>query len=154
VPGNCRVTVRVRAKIAAQHQGVTIGEWVSQTLIAVADEERANQPENLIPVGLAQHAVSAGGFGAGEHALRPLEKDKAAQKQPAPWSIRGVSQESRDKSVNAAARRNMTIGAWVDQAIITRADRQAGIEPPREPSQEMEKTMGLIEAIYPGLFTT
>ena len=49
----------------------------------------------------------------------------------------------------------MTIGAWVVHAIITYADRQAGIEPParrvpeqpREPPQELEKTMRLIEAL-------
>ncbi len=147
---------RIRAKKAALYRGVTIGEWVSQTLIAVADEERADEPENLMPVGLAQNAVSAAGFGAREHTLLTLGKDKAAQEQQAPWSVRGVSQVARDRVVLAAARRRMTIGAWVDHAIITYADRQAGIEPParrapeppREPSQELEKTMGLIEAIY------
>lgn len=136
---------RIQAKIAAQHRGVTIGEWVSQALIAVADEERADEPKNLMPAG----------FGAHEHALLTLVKDKTAQKQQAPWSVRGVSQVARVRTAHAAARRRMTIGAWVDHAIITYADRQAGIEPParrapeppREPPQELEKTMRLIETL-------
>ena len=52
---------RIRAKIAALHQGVTIGGWVSRMLIAVADEERADEPEHPMPVGLARNALSAGG---------------------------------------------------------------------------------------------
>ncbi len=136
---------RIRAKKAALHRGVTIGEWVSQALIVVADEERADERENLMPAG----------FGAREHGLLTPVKDKAAQEQQAPWSVRGVSRVARVEVAHAAARRRMTIGAWVDHAIITYADRQAGIEPsarrapepPREPSKELEKTMRLIEAL-------
>ena len=144
---------RIRAKIAALHQGVTIGGWVSRMLIAVADEERADEPEHPMPVGLARNALSAGGYGTGEQALLSLGKDKAAQEQQAPWSVRGVSEVSRDRVAHAAARRRMTIGSWVDHAINTYADRQAGIEP-REPYQEVEEIMELIETICPGIFTT
>ncbi len=128
-------------------------------MIAVADEERAGEPEYLMPAGLAQNAESAAGFGACEHAILalmnrpPPPKDKAAQEQQAPWSIRGVSQVARVRAAQAAARRRMTSGAWVDHAIISYADRDAGIEPPArrapepppEASRVPEKTMRLVE---------
>ncbi len=101
---------RIRAKKAAQRRPVTIGERVSQALIAVADEERAGEPEYLMPAGLTQNAASAAGFGACEHAplalmnRPPPPKDNAAQEQQAPWSIRGVNQVARVRPAGEPAK--------------------------------------------------
>ncbi len=48
------------------------------------------------------------------------------KKQKPPWSVRGVSQEARAKAAKAAARRRMTIGEWVNTALITVANTELG----------------------------
>lgn len=48
------------------------------------------------------------------------------RKQQPPWSVRGISQEARAKAAKAAARRRMTIGEWVDTALITLANSELG----------------------------
>lgn len=50
---------------------------------------------------------------------------------PAPWSVRGVSAEARAKAAKAARRRRMTIGEWVDSALIGAANEELGTGPPR-----------------------
>ncbi|MFQ5958083.1 MAG: hypothetical protein ACE5LF_01815 [Alphaproteobacteria bacterium] len=48
------------------------------------------------------------------------------RKQQPPWSVRGISQEARAKAAKAAARRRMTIGEWVNTALITVANSELG----------------------------
>ena len=48
-------------------------------------------------------------------------------KHPSPWSVRGVSQEARAKAARAAARRRMTIGAWVTGALTSAANAELGV---------------------------
>lgn len=57
-------------------------------------------------------------------------KPKAA-KQAAPWSVRGVSLEARAKAAKAARRRRMTLGEWVDNALIAMANEELGTGPAR-----------------------
>ena len=49
------------------------------------------------------------------------------KKHPPPWSVRGVSQEARAKAARAAARRRMTIGAWVTGALTSAANAELGV---------------------------
>jgi hypothetical protein len=43
-----------------------------------------------------------------------------------PWSIRGVTLEARTKAAKAAARRRMTLGEWVTNALIRTANDELG----------------------------
>ena len=149
---------RERAKKAAQNRHVTIGEWVSLALIELADEELAATPESLTPITAPQRAADAAGLGARERALLalvdrpPLAKTKAEHDQQAPWSVRGVSQVARVKAAQVAAHRRVTIGEWVNHAILAYADREAGVEPaaaapPPEAAPTTEKTMKLVQAL-------
>ena len=49
------------------------------------------------------------------------------KKLPSPWSVRGVSLEARAKAARAAARRRMTIGAWVTGAMTSAANAELGV---------------------------
>ena len=49
------------------------------------------------------------------------------KKHPSPWSVRGVSLEARAKAARAAARRRMTIGAWVTGAMTNAANAELGL---------------------------
>ena len=49
------------------------------------------------------------------------------RKHPSPWSVRGVSQEARANAARAAARRRMTIGAWVTGALTSAANAELGV---------------------------
>ncbi len=49
------------------------------------------------------------------------------KKHLSPWSVRGVSQEARAKAARAAARRRMTIGAWVTGALTSAANAELGV---------------------------
>ena len=47
-------------------------------------------------------------------------------KQSSPWSIRGVTREARAKATKAAARRRLTLGEWVTNALIEMANEDLG----------------------------
>jgi hypothetical protein len=151
---------RDHAKKSSGKRRVTIGEWLSLALIALADEELDAAPDSLPPIGPSQAVADAAGLGDRERALLalatrpPPATTKAEHEQQAPWSVRGVSQVARVKAAQAAAHRRVTIGEWVNHAIITYADREAGIETPRPvaatpPSSEAEteKAMQMVEAL-------
>jgi hypothetical protein len=151
---------RKRAKKSSGKRRVTIGEWLSLALIALANEELAAAPNSLAPIGPSQAVADAAGLGDRERALLalatrpPPATTKAELEQQAPWSVRGVSQVARVKVAQAAAHRRVTIGEWVNHAIITYSDREAGIETPRPvvteaplSEEQTEKTMQLVEAL-------
>ncbi len=149
---------RDRAKNAAQNRSVTIGEWVSLALIELADEELTAAPDSLPPITAPEVIAEAAGLGARERALLalvnrpPPAKTKAEHEQQAPWSVRSVSQVARVKAAQAAAHRRVTIGEWVNHAILAYADRVEGIEsaaaaPTPEAAPVTEKTMKLVQAL-------
>jgi len=157
---------RDQAKIAARNRGVTTGEWVSMALVIVADEELVVSPKSLLPIGPSPIAPSVDEaavekLGPRERALlalaskRPAPKGRAEQVQQAPWSIRGVSRDARLKASKVAAHRRITIGQWVNHAILVFAAREAGVEAapkPRDQGKEpwpevSEKTMKLVETL-------
>jgi hypothetical protein len=93
---------------------------------------------------------------------RPAPKSRAQQEQQSPWSVRGVSQLARIKAAQVAAHRRVTIGEWVNHAILVFADQQAGVEVPAElPHTGLgqlddvpEKTMRLVETLARHFDTT
>lgn len=72
---------------------------------------------------------------------------RKAAKQPAPWSVRGVSLEARAKAAKAARRRRMTLGEWVDNALIAMANEELGTGPALartvEPGASSERAVAL-----------
>ena len=46
-----------------------------------------------------------------------------------PWSVKGVDEDARQIAREAAKRHGLTIGAWVDRAIKTKADNAVSAEP-------------------------
>ena len=157
---------RNQAKIAALNRGVTTGEWVSLALVTIADEELVVSPKSLLPIAPSPIASSVDEksiekLGPRERALlalaskRSAPKGSAAQEQQAPWSVRGVSQDARLKASKVAAHRRVTIGDWVNHAIMVFAAREAGVETApktqdqgKDPLPEVsEKTMKLVETL-------
>lgn len=57
---------------------------------------------------------------------------------PAPWNVRGVTEESRSAARLAARREGVTIGAWLDRAIRDAAnDQLRGPKVPAEPQADV-----------------
>lgn len=155
---------RDQTKIAARNREITAGEWVSLALVTIADEELVASPTSLPPIGPSPIASSVDEnsikkLGPRERALlalasnRPALKGRAGQTQQSPWSIREVSQEARLKTSKVAAHRRVTIGEWVNHAILVFAAQDAGVgiapkAHDREPLPEVsEKTMKLVETL-------
>ncbi|MCH7943707.1 MAG: hypothetical protein IIB67_10810, partial [Proteobacteria bacterium] len=157
---------RNQAKNAARERHVTTGEWVSLALVTVAESELVVSPKSLLPIGPSPIASSVNDqtlnkMDARERALlalaskRPAPKSRAAQEQQSPWSIRGVSQLARIKAAQVAAHHRVTIGEWVNHAILVFASQEAGIEPTAAIgqgeqsflSEVPEKTMRLVETL-------
>lgn len=157
---------RVAARNAARKRRVTTGEWVSLALITIADDELVVSPKSLLPIGPSPIAPSVGDqaiekMSPRERALlalaskRPAPKGRAEQEQQAPWSIRGVSQVARVKAANVAAHRRVTIGEWVNHAVLVYAGQEAGVEAAPATRHEgknhipevPEKTMRLVETL-------
>ncbi len=157
---------RGQAKIAARNRGVTTGEWVSLALVTIANDELVVSPKALLPIGPSPIASSVDEkavekLGPRERALlalaskRPAPKGRAEQEQQAPWSVREVSQDARLKTSRVAAHRRVTIGEWVNHAILVFAAREAGVETApktqdqgKDPLPEVsEKTMKLVETL-------
>lgn len=157
---------RTQARNAARKRRVTTGEWVSLALITIADEELVVSPKSLLPIGPSPIATSVEDaaidkMSPRERALlalaskRPAPKDRAEQEQHSPWSIRGVSQVARVKAAKIAAHRRVTIGEWVNHAILVYVGQEAGVEPAPmkqnegkgEMSEVPEKTMRLVETL-------
>lgn len=157
---------RLQAKNAARKRRVTTGEWVSLALITIADEELVASPKSLLPIGPSPIASSVDEaaiekMSPRERALlalaskRPAPKDRAEREQQAPWSIRGVSQAARVKAAKVAAHRRVTIGEWVNHAVLVYAGQEAGIEAAPAKQDEgkdhmlevPEKTMRLVETL-------
>ena len=63
---------------------------------------------------------------------------KSYSKAPSPWSVRGVSPETRSKVVKAAAHRRETIGEWVTNALTQAANEELGLCSHREPSADLQ----------------
>lgn len=61
-------------------------------------------------------------------AEQPQDSARAGTKakQSSPWSIRGVSREARAKATKAAARRRLTLGEWVTNALTEMANEDLG----------------------------
>lgn len=157
---------RLQAKTAARKRRVTTGEWVSLALVTIADEELVANPKSLLPIGPSPIASSVDEaaiekMSPRERALlalaskRPAPKARAEQEQQAPWSIRGVSQAARVKAAKVAAHRRVTIGEWVNHAVLVYAGQEAGIEAAPAKQDEgkdhmlevPEKTMRLVETL-------
>ncbi len=73
---------------------------------------------------------------------------KRRARGPAPWSVRGVSQEARAKTAKAAQRRGETMGEWVTNALIQAADAELGSDP-----QPLEQNGGQPPAPSPAVET-
>lgn len=59
--------------------------------------------------------------------------------QPTPWSIKGVTRESRRLAKSAAAEAGVPMGAWLTQAIETVASLEAaGTWPDRDATDERD----------------
>ena len=157
---------RLAAKDAARKRRVTAGEWVSLALITIADEELVVSPKSLLPIGPSPIAPSVDDeaiekMSPRERALlalaskRPAPKAGADREQQAPWSIRGVSQVARVRAAKIAAHRRVTIGEWVNHAVLVYSGKAVGVEPTpatqRQGSSEMpevpDKTMRLVETL-------
>lgn len=164
---------RLAAKDAAKKRRVTAGEWVSLALITIADEELVVSPKSLLPIGPSPIASSVDDeaiekMSPRERALlalaskRPAPKAGADREQQAPWSIRGVSQVARIKAAKIAAHRRVTIGEWVNHAVLVYSGKEAGIEPApathQQGSDDMpevpDKTMRLVETLARHFDTT
>ena len=131
---------RSQAKNAARKRRVTTGEWISLTLIAVADEELVVSAQSLPAIGSSsiaplvdEKAIDKMGPRGRELYTRATKRlgpnDRAEKIQQAPWSIRGVSEIARLKLAKGAAHRGVTSGEWVNHAIQVFAGREAGVEP-------------------------
>ncbi|MBT6441686.1 MAG: hypothetical protein HOK61_04595 [Alphaproteobacteria bacterium] len=61
-------------------------------------------------------------------AEQPKDSARAGTKakQSSPWSIRGVTREARAKATKAAARRRLTLGEWVTNALTEIANEDLG----------------------------
>ena len=159
---------RLEAKNAARKRRVTTGEWVSLALITIADDELGSSPKCPLPLGPSPIAPSVDDeaiekLSPRERALlalaskRPTPKGRAEQKQQAPWSIRGVSQVARVRAAKIAALRRVTIGEWVNHAVLVYAGQETEIEPVPAKEKELEgkgqmsdvpeKTMRLVETL-------
>ena len=132
---------RLQARNAARKRRVTTGDWVSLALITIADDELVSSPKSLPPLGPSP--------------IAPSVKDRAQRDQQAPWSIRGISRLARGKAANIAAHHRVTIGEWVNHAVLEYAGHDAAIEPvPAKQYEENglmsgapEKTMRLAETL-------
>ncbi|HET6520374.1 MAG TPA: hypothetical protein VFG47_11260 [Geminicoccaceae bacterium] len=64
---------------------------------------------------------------------------------PETWTVKGVSRETREAVREAAASRNLTIGAWLDRALRRAAREALKPAPPpatrREIAQVIEQTL-------------
>jgi hypothetical protein len=62
------------------------------------------------------------------------------------WTVKGVSQQTRDVVREAAASQNLTIGAWMDHALWQAAQATLRPTPPgatrEEVAEEMERLLG------------
>lgn len=129
--------VRTQAKTAARRRRVTTGEWISRTLIAVADEELTVSAQSLPAIGesptapmIDEEALKKLSANERAHLAKSAKKPgPSAQTQQPPWSIRGVSDDARAKLVEVAAHRGVTAGEWVNHAIQVHADREASADP-------------------------
>lgn len=109
-----------KTKKAASDSHVTIGKWVSHALITVADsgqlvgvsdaEAPGATPDGPALAGARLVEPTAGDTERRDRAIRALTERRGvkklapAEKQQAPWSIRGVNEEARTKAAKAAAR--------------------------------------------------
>jgi len=68
-------------------------------------------------------------------------KSSATKKQETPWSVRGVSHETRTAAKKAARRANLTIGEWMERTLWEAIQRDLKSEPSQLPSVGIEETL-------------
>lgn len=135
-----------KAKKAASDNHMTIGKWVSHALITVADTGRrvgvsdadtpGAMPDGPAWAGALLVEPTADDTERRDRAIRALTERRGAkklapaEKQRAPWSIRGVSEEARAKATKAAAREHRSVGDWVSDALLHVSDRDPGDRKP------------------------
>ena len=75
---------------------------------------------------------------------QPTDKSakKPSTKSPSPWSIRGVSMETRNAASLAARRAGKSVGEWLEGVVMTAA--HAELKAPGVPAATTEDTLAAI----------
>jgi len=73
-----------------------------------------------------------------------MAKTSATKKQETPWSVRGVSHETRTAAKKAAHRSGLTVGEWIERALQEAAQRDLQSESNQLPAIRLEETLSKI----------
>lgn len=73
-----------------------------------------------------------------------MRKASATKKQETPWSVRGISHETRTAAKKAARRSGLTIGEWMERTLQEAAQRDLKGEGDQLPALRLEETLSKI----------